>query len=138
MKLIVCLVILPASLAYDLRPQVIFWNTGQGLWVTAVRNNYCFHFDMGGEFYNIRKLNQACLNSHNVAYFSHWDWDHIKFAAALTSSRFCVALFPSADTKNKKKQFLYNLPQCKKNFTQVDKLTASFAKTEIERSHILI
>src|SRR5690606_38569244 len=93
---------------------------------------------MGGEFYNIKKINQACRDKQNIAYFSHWDWDHIKFATALKNSRFCIALLPSSDTKNPKKEFLNNLPKCKKKFKEVQKIKTFFARTENERSHILI
>ena len=53
------------------------WNVGQGQWTTWHHQNYCDHYDMGGE-YNLSKLVlQKCgLASHRL-HLSHWDWDHL-------------------------------------------------------------
>lgn len=147
LPIVFCLILglLPSMLGFDLRPQVIFWNTGQGLWVTAVEEDQCLHFDMGGEFFSKSKVDQACRAKKNSAFFSHWDWDHISFATSLKNSNFCVALLPSSRLKENsrlinKKRSLLSLPTCQKKIRQVRqiKFQSSIRSSENDRSHILV
>jgi len=63
----------------DLRPQLILWNVGQGQWLTYIKNNYCYHMDMGGEFNPKNKVLKYCRFKKNWIYISHADRDHINF-----------------------------------------------------------
>ncbi len=140
MRLILWLIIIPIPIAPNTLPQIVFWNTGQGLWTTAVRGNKCFHFDMGGEYYNTTKIKQICGTKKNIAYFSHWDWDHIGFASSLKNSDFCISLLPSGEMKKRKKNMLRTLPHCNRQSKRIKAvpIKVSRAKSENERSHVLV
>jgi competence protein ComEC len=62
---------------------VIFWNTGQGQWITAVTPNNCLHFDFGGEisFWGRNKnlFLKLCKKKKNVLYLTHADKDHYAY-----------------------------------------------------------
>ena len=100
--LFICVVIFPTLLKHDHRDQLIVWNVGQGQFVTAVTQDFCFHFDMGGEKFYWSKIRELCSQKQNLAYFSHWDWDHISFTkqAAKHFPNFCVAAIPGGQPKN--------------------------------------
>lgn len=67
---------------------VIFWNVGQGQWITNVTPDECLHFDFGGEFFAFKKnrnfLKKLCLNKTNVLFLSHPDLDHYNYYDFLT------------------------------------------------------
>ena len=62
---------------------MIFWNVGQGQWVTAVTPDECQHFDFGGEisyFHENQNLFlQLCKNKQNSLLLSHPDLDHYSY-----------------------------------------------------------
>ena len=57
----------------------IIWNVGQGLWITWMKDNQCFHFDMGGEISPLKQVQRICSQKKNHVYFSHMDYDHTNF-----------------------------------------------------------
>ena len=67
---------------------VIFWNVGQGQWVTAVTPDECQHFDFGGEISYFRKnqnlLLKLCKNKQNSLKLSHPDLDHYAYFSTFT------------------------------------------------------
>ena len=91
----------------------VVWNVGQGAWSTYVTENRCFHFDMGVDFAPWKKIRRQCQTKTNELFFSHWDWDHIRFvqmATRLLSSP-CVSARPAgvgAPWKRKKFESLQN------------------------------
>lgn len=62
---------------------VVFWNVGQGQWVTAITPDECQHFDFGGEISYFRANQnlflQLCKNKQNSLQLSHPDLDHYAF-----------------------------------------------------------
>ena len=58
----------------------VAWNIGQGQWVTHILNDYCRHFDAGGEFGSFKKIKKSlmyhCGTKTNEIALSHWDLDH--------------------------------------------------------------
>lgn len=58
----------------------VFWNVGQGQWVTVVNPDQCIHFDFGGElsYFNQNKnlFLKLCKNKQNILQLSHPDLDH--------------------------------------------------------------
>ncbi len=71
---------------YTLFNQFIIWNVGQGSWSTLIENNYCIHFDAGGEKFPIKKINSLCQFRHNIILFSHFDKDHYNGSYLLLST----------------------------------------------------
>lgn len=59
----------------------VVWNVGQGQWVTHIRSDECFHYDVGGEFNSFSPLRKSllswCGGKMNLINISHWDYDHI-------------------------------------------------------------
>lgn len=62
---------------------LIFWNVGQGQWVTVVTPDECQHFDFGGDigYYhqNQNLFLQLCKNKQNALHLSHAHLDHYAF-----------------------------------------------------------
>ena len=95
--------------------EVIVWNIGQGQWVSIVTQDKCLHLDMGGEHVNWLPILNSCGEKQNLAYFSHWDLDHISFArpALRKFKYFCVAARPGGPvTSDRKLEMLSAIPNC--------------------------
>lgn len=65
------------------RAQWIVWNVGQGLWVTHVINNFCWHYDFGGETNPINQIKEICHGRINILILSHADRDHYSFIRSI-------------------------------------------------------
>jgi competence protein ComEC len=109
--------------------ELIVWNVGQGLWVTATNYDKCLHFDAGGEKKKFEaifaKLKKLCGKNENLFSFSHWDLDHISYAGRFVAKglRSCLLNPPGGETKsNYKKRWLEKLSPC---------FTATFGIQEI-------
>ena len=89
---------------------------GQGQMLTYSELKTCVHFDMGGEFFPIKKLIKECGAKKNKVFFSHWDWDHINFTkkAFRRLPSFCRLNNPGGEGSEKKKRFLSAIPFCSK------------------------
>ncbi|MEK2688239.1 ComEC/Rec2 family competence protein [Bdellovibrio sp. GT3] len=92
---------------------VIVWNVGQGLWITAVEENHCRHFDVGGERFAWGKVARLCRSKKNFIYLSHWDWDHIGALSRWPRSwDTCIALPPIGKSSSGKMKMLKKFPRC--------------------------
>lgn len=111
----------------------VVWNVGQGQWATAILPFTCMHFDMGGEFYPIRKILNYCQNKVNVIYLSHWDLDHIsgvKKFASLTGNLSCLMAEPLGKPPSiHKAQLLLDLPHCTRSRPEAN-LVYELSKTQ--------
>jgi len=61
----------------------LFWNSGQGQWITMITPDECLHFDFGGEIIFFKKntqlLKKICQNKNNRLFLSHPDLDHYSY-----------------------------------------------------------
>lgn len=74
---------LPHHLARDRSSLFVVWSVGQGLWSTAVDENTCHHFDVGGEVSVLNWVKTVCRSRENQIWLSHADKDHINFFSSL-------------------------------------------------------
>ncbi len=102
---------------HSAKERLVVWSVGQGQMVTYSNLKYCVHFDMGGEFFPVKKLIKECGQKLNQVFFSHWDWDHINFAkkAYRRLPSFCQLNQPGGKGSSKKKKFLSIIPKCQTN-----------------------
>lgn len=99
----------------ECRERWSIWNVGQGLWVTWITPEFCWHFDLGGEKAPWRKIIESCGNKQmNLISFSHWDWDHVGFArrAARRLKQVCLRHRPGGSPPDKRKNWLSGIPLC--------------------------
>jgi competence protein ComEC len=110
----ITIILFPVELKMSPPNRWIIWNVGQGEWVTHVTEDRCYHFDMGGEKMPREEIRKACGTRLNLAYFTHWDADHINLTLRARSilPRFCLAQAPLGETSKKKSRYLDGLPQC--------------------------
>lgn len=103
--------------------QLIIWYVGQGQMVTYSDLKTCVHFDIGGEFFPLKKLIKECGQKENKVFFSHWDWDHINFAKKSWRRlpSFCRLNTPGGKGNKKKQKFLSFVPVCGKKSLQASK-----------------
>ncbi len=115
-------------LADGLNTRFIIWNVGQGEWTTLVTGSTCFHFDMGGEFDPVLRVQLACSERKNKVYYSHWDWDHIGFTRTVYQKlrSLCIAALPGGKGSKYKISILQKLPVCEDPpSTSIRELTAT-------------
>jgi len=95
--------------------QLIVWNIGQGQWVTEVHPQACLHYDLGGEKNITEKVEKLCRNRPNYLFLSHWDWDHISFAApyAARVRTSCLVKLPAGTASPHKRRFIEKIPLCR-------------------------
>ncbi len=103
--------------------QLIVWYVGQGQMVTYSDLKTCVHFDIGGEFFPLKKLIKECGQKDNKVFFSHWDWDHINFTkkAWRRLNSFCRLNTPGGKGSKKKQKFLSSVPLCGKKSMKASK-----------------
>lgn len=106
--------LLPIHLDHQIHPRLVIWNVGQGLWVSWVNHQSCWHFDIGGEFADWSSIEKLCYKKENKIYLSHWDWDHIKFMrqAHRRLKNVCLALLPQKPVSSEKERFIKPIPLC--------------------------
>lgn len=94
--------------------ELVIWNVGQGQWVTESHQDFCFHYDLGGERNATFQALRLCGQKKNILFISHWDWDHISFAAPFAAklSDVCLWQKPLGDTVSWKKKYLLQIPLC--------------------------
>jgi len=92
----------------------VVWNIGQGQWTTAIFNEACWHFDMGGERAPLLRLRRLCSEKTNKIFLSHWDLDHIGGVRKFKHLplKMCLALRPLGSTKPHKEELLKGLVAC--------------------------
>jgi competence protein ComEC len=100
---------LPTARTSAAKDQLIAWNVGQGQWITISTAKTCFHFDMGGERISWPDVIGECGKKQNIAFFSHWDIDHLSFAkkAGLKFEKFCVGAGPNGPSPSSKKSEIF-------------------------------
>ncbi len=135
MKTLVTLYVLlfSVTLADALPDRWIIWNVGQGLMVSYVSYDKCYHFDAGGEFIDKGKFLKTCGSKDNIFSFTHWDWDHINLTRKLKrlTHNACMLVPPNGDTNPKKQRFLF-LNEC---HLGVKKILREFTPSEYKNSN---
>lgn len=125
------------------RDYFIVWNVGQGSWSTYISTQFCFHFDMGGEFMVRAPRLKKCSAKSNILFLSHFDWDHTSFILKYQRNvrSFCAAGWPLA--LNAKKKTAHNLTSkvknCESKNLGINKIARelSLNKNEIEKKSLL-
>lgn len=132
MILVLFLLLFATPIDFDQHDQVVTWNIGQGQWITAIDPKTCYHFDVGGEFYNAQKISESCHYRKNYVYLSHWDWDHIGLIHKLKRSvkSVCIVQPPLGNAKDYKKDFLGKIPICKLDSKDIQKLNFKYIHTK--------
>ncbi|MES2767530.1 MAG: hydrolase [Bdellovibrionota bacterium] len=119
-------------MSLNLQNQIVFWNIGQGQWITAIDSKNCYHFDVGGEFFNPKNISESCSKKQNIIYYSHWDWDHIGLTSKLKNfQRVCIAVRPQGVAKSYKLATL-KIPLCEKAYSFVEKLKFNYPKSKLD------
>lgn len=126
------LLLFPSSMSIDSFDQIIFWNVGQGQWITSVHKTNCSHFDVGGEFFSRSKIKETCSKKENEVFYSHWDWDHIGLTSDLKRlvSKLCIAVLPQGEGKSFKRKYLSTISLCKKPHSSIKQLKFSYRKSK--------
>jgi len=117
----------------------VVWNVGQGLWTTEI-NQGCQHFDMGGEFFPLRKIKRWCGDRKNQIYLSHWDLDHVgglKYRRQLGSET-CLALRPLGKSSRRKENLLKDLPTCSQDPSLQIFSGFETIRESNDRSHVIL
>lgn len=98
----------------NLIPYFVVWNIGQGQFTTAVDEQSCQHFDVGGEVNVLTQVKKICFNKINLIYISHWDLDHITFVLEFQKRQFrsCVVPPKARPTKKFAKRMLQKIQLC--------------------------
>lgn len=119
MKTILFFIItLSATLTHHQKAGAFFviWNVGQGQWATAITNQHCLHFDIGGEFFPLKKVKERCDQKENFIFLSHWDWDHIGGLQKLKKQKwaddFCIAILPQGPSSKRKMNLVHSFKKC--------------------------
>ncbi|MGZ5278825.1 MAG: hypothetical protein ACXWC9_02710, partial [Pseudobdellovibrionaceae bacterium] len=94
--------------------ELVVWNVGQGQWITEVHQNYCVHYDLGGEINVTRRALKLCQGKKNLLHLSHWDWDHISFVASFARRSFstCLIKRPLGSSSAYKERMISSLRVC--------------------------
>ncbi len=128
-KVLVIIIFYCSRIGLNTLPQVIVWNVGQGLWVTAATPTACLHFDAGGEkkyfLKNLPSLEKLCRHLPNIFSFSHWDLDHISFVGGFYKKGFkgCLLHTPNGSTISQRKREWLNLyPKCHENVVAIKEI----------------
>lgn len=113
--------------------QLVIWNVGQGQWITEVHDDHCIHFDLGGEIDVSSKALKLCLRKQNYLYLSHWDWDHISYAAKFAArvQTACLASLPEGPASLRKREMIERIPICKQTPAEVRVLYRPFPRPRL-------
>lgn len=124
---ILILILLSASITRNATVQfyTVVWNVGQGQFISSITPSSCMHFDMGGEFFPWKKLFSHCKDKPNLAFLSHWDWDHVgalgklKRTANSPLKELCIALRPLGTATEAKMKLLASFPSCESSLKKL-------------------
>lgn len=101
---------------------LVIWNVGQGSWSTKLGDDACSHFDIGGEFANLKRIRNLCAFRKQYLFISHWDWDHFSFLKTFVSKNndICIKSPSAPETSSKTwiREFLPRLPPCSSQLLQ--------------------
>ena len=138
---IFCLITFSATPIRDLgftRKYFIVWNVGQGQWTTAVSAQKCMHFDMGGEFFPLKRLRGLCSDKPNELFLSHWDWDHIGGVARWKIPS-CIAAAPLGKSSAHKMEMLAKMTACSDSSTEINSwIPRSLTKNTNDSSRVVM
>ncbi|MGE4131307.1 MAG: hydrolase [Bdellovibrionales bacterium] len=112
--LFVFLLVLAIPTAKEGRDRWVIWNVGQGQWVTLIREDSCWHFDMGGEWAPWARIRSECRRKFNSLQLSHYDWDHMNFVSRAGGDlpNLCHFPWPAGEVSPTKKRRLSRIPKC--------------------------
>jgi competence protein ComEC len=150
-KLIIIVFIIFSSirLSHSESSRFYIFNVGQGQWAIWSINHACLHFDMGGEYAPLARIESLCRGKDNWLYLSHSDFDHIRYLpwARQKLKNFCLYKLPREDIKSPKKLYFFNnTPLCpdidspnKHYVTEIEFLTNSknMASNDLSRIYVL-
>lgn len=109
--------------------RLFVWNVGQGQWLTWVHDNRCLHFDMGGEFAPLKRIQKLCQFRKNSLYLTHADSDHIRYIwwSIKNLSDLCLIAKPQEALSFKKAQLIQKLNICPtQKLTQAEEIHFNF------------
>jgi competence protein ComEC len=102
---------------------VVFWNVGQGQWITAVTPDQCLHYDFGGELSTWAKnknlLFKLCKSKQNVLHLSHPDLDHYAYYSMLVKSLAKICWGEIDHTRLPLKRVSRKIPACENEMSKV-------------------
>lgn len=120
------LVFLSATQVIEHKQNTLFviWNIGQGQWTTAIQENKCLHFDLGGEKRPLSFIKNPCGQKENHLYLSHWDMDHIGFMkiARTLMRNSCMSVIPRGKTSPHKENLISQIKKCTERDTDVTEI----------------
>lgn len=95
----------------------VVWNVGQGSWSTWSDSKHCWHIDAGGTQFPPKKLlKKLCYGKSNSLLLTHYDRDHINFAASAAKilPNLCLATATPREARlsRRKQLILRRLPVC--------------------------
>jgi len=121
--------------------ELIVWNVGQGLWATIATRNRCEHFDAGGEIAPWQMIEERCASAENIAYFSHWDWDHVSWAAKMRRrlKSLCIGAMPGGTRHERRSKLFEKISLCERR-QHVKELTDSqgFRQSSNDSSRVFV
>lgn len=74
--------------------KLIIWNVGQGQHITHLNESTCWHFDLGGEHFDWKKLKYLCGDKKNAVIISHVDYDHLNGLSQAWRHLKQICIFP--------------------------------------------
>lgn len=110
---ILIVIIWPRSLHDGFQAEkMIVWDVGQGQWISYISEEFCHHFDVGGEKFPSHVI-EECLGKVNQLSLSHWDFDHISFLfrAKKMGLELCISDLPTGH--HKWKNSVSSWPKCR-------------------------
>lgn len=95
---------------------VLFWNVGQGQWVTAITPDHCLHYDFGGELSYWQKNKnlflKLCKDKQNILNLSHADLDHLSLYSVFTKALPNICWYEFDHTSIPASRISRKLPLC--------------------------
>lgn len=101
---------------------IVFWNVGQGQWITAVTPDQCLHYDFGGELNQWNKNKnlflKLCKDKQNILHLSHPDHDHYAYYPLFVRSVAKLCWAEIDHTRVPLKRLTKKIPFCANTLTK--------------------